>query len=145
MSRRSIRTTAPPQSFADEQATHRYHAQDLLHLRRALQQSLESEEDSDSDEEAAAVEDGSSSEEEEEEKENIPPHLAWTTDTHPIVVHEFSMPYGSNLPRRCEISEMGYFQCFLTTSLLSTIAVNTNLHAQSKQVPVGRSTSAEEL
>jgi hypothetical protein len=145
MSRRSIRATAQPQSLADEQATHRYHQQDLLDLRRALQQSLQPDDDSDSDEEALPVDEGSSSEEEEDEKENIPPHSAWTTQTHSIIVHPFTMPYGSNLPRLHLMSEMGYLQCFLTPALLSTTATNTNLYAQSKQASAGWSTSAEEL
>jgi Transposase IS4 len=145
MSRRSVRATAQPQSLADEQATHRYHAQDLLDLRRVLQQSVQPGEDSDSDEDPPGVDGYSSSEEEEDEKENIPPDSAWTRETHSITIHDFIMPYGSNLPRHCVRSEMGYLQCFLTPALVSTIAANTNLYAQFKQASAGWSTSAEEL
>jgi hypothetical protein len=145
MSRRSSRTRAQPQSLADEQATHRYHAEDLLNLRRAMQQSLHPEEESESGEEDPPVEEASSSEEEEDEQENIPPHSAWVEHTHDITLPPFIDHPASILPRHRVMSEMGYLQCFLTPSLLSTIATNTNLYAVSKQAPAGWATSAEEL
>jgi hypothetical protein len=43
------------------------------------------------------------------------------------------------------MSEMGYLQCFLTPSLISTIATNTNLYATSKQAPAGWATTPEEV
>jgi predicted acetyltransferase len=43
------------------------------------------------------------------------------------------------------MTEMGYLQCFLTPSLISTIAHNTNLYAASKHAPAGWATSAEEV
>ena len=48
--RRSERTTALPQRLEDEQATHQYHAQELLDLRRATELSLAAEQPDSSDE-----------------------------------------------------------------------------------------------
>jgi hypothetical protein len=145
MSRRSSRIPAQPQSLGDEQATYHYHAQELLDLRRAMIQSLQPDMESDSEEDMPSDDEGSSSEEEEEEKENIPPHSQWTNTTHPITLPPFIIPSGPNLPRQRVMSEMGYLQCFLTPSLVSTMATNTNLYAASKQAPAGWATSEEEL
>jgi hypothetical protein len=145
MSRRSTRIPAHPHRLADEQASHRYHAQDLLDLRRATEQSLAPDVDSESDEEALPVDESSSSEDEEEEKENIPPHLAWVEHTHDITLPPFTDQPASNLPRHRAMSEIGYLQCFLPPSLISTIATNTNLYATSKQAPAGWATTPEEV
>ena len=40
---------------------------------------------------------------------------------------------------------MGYLQCFLPPSLISTIATNTNLFATFKQAPAGWATTPEEV
>jgi Transposase IS4/DDE_Tnp_1-like zinc-ribbon len=145
MSRRSTRTRAQPQSLADEQVTHRYHAQDLADLRRATQLSLQPDCPSDSEEEEVGTGEASSSEEEGDEKENIPPHSQWVKQTHPITLPPFIIDPGSTLPRHRVHTEMGYLQCFLTPSLVSTIATNTNLYATSKQAPAGWATSADEV
>lgn len=145
MSRRSARTRAQPQSLADEQAAHVYHAQDLLDLRRALQQSLESDVGSETDEEAAPAEELSSSEDEEEEKENIPPQSAWTEHTHHTTVQPFTEQCASNLPRHRHPSQLGYLRCFLPDSLIATITTNTNLYAISKQAPAGWATTSGEI
>lgn len=145
MSRRSSRTRAQPQSLADEQVTHRYHAQDLADLRRATQLSLQPDCPSDSEEEEVGTGEASSSEEEEDEKENTPPHSQWVKQNHPITLPPFIIDPGSTLPRHRVMSEMGYLQCFLTPSLVSTIATNTNLYATSKQAPAGWATTADEV
>jgi hypothetical protein len=145
MSRRSTRTRAQPQSLADEQVTHRYHAQDLADLRRATQLSLQPDCPSDSEEEEVGTGEASSSEEEGDEKENILPHSQWVKQTHPITLPPFIIDPGSTLPRHRVHTEMGYLQCFLTPSLVSTIATNTNLYATSKQAPAGWATTADEV
>jgi hypothetical protein len=145
MSRRSTRTRAQPQSLADEQATHAYHAQDRANLRRALQESVESDVDAGSDEEALPADDSSSSESEDEEKENIPPQSAWSEHTHDIHHEPFTGQCASNLPRHREMTELGYLRCFLPDSLIATITTNTNLYATSKQAPAGWATTPEEM
>jgi hypothetical protein len=145
MSRRSTRARAQPQSLADEQVTHRYHAQELADLRRAMQLSLQSDSCSESEEEAVADGEASASEEEEENKENIPPHSPWVEGTHAITLPPFALDAGSVLPRHRAMTEMGYLQCFLTPELVSTIATNTNLYAASKQAPAGWATTPEEM
>jgi hypothetical protein len=40
---------------------------------------------------------------------------------------------------------LGYFQCFLTPSLVDTIATNTNLYAKSKRAPAGWATTSAEV
>ena len=40
---------------------------------------------------------------------------------------------------------MGYFQCFLPHTLISTIATNTNLYATFKEAPAGWATTPEEV
>jgi hypothetical protein len=116
-----------------------------LDLHRAQQLSLQTDGLSDSDEEAPHVDDASSSSEAEEEKENIPPHSAWVDHTHDIVLPPFTDHPASILPRHRIMTEMGYLQCFLTPSLISTIATNTNLYAISKQAPAGWTTIPEEI
>lgn len=132
MPRRSTRTTAQPQSLADEQATRAYHEEELANLRRALQHPAESEVDDGSDEEAVPVDEVSSSEDEDEEKENIPPQSSWTEHTHDIHHVPFTGQCASNLPRHREMTELGYLRCFLPDSLIAIITTNTNLYATSK-------------
>jgi Transposase IS4 len=102
--------------------------------------------DSESDEEAPPVDELSSSEEEEEEeKENIDPDSAWVERTHDITLPAFTVIPASNFPRHHNVSELGYLQCFLPPSPISTIATNTNLYARSKQAPAGWATTPEEM
>jgi hypothetical protein len=144
-SRTSTRTRAQPQRLADEQVTHRYHAQDLADLRRAVQLSLQADQSSESEEEHVEDDEVSASDDEEENKENIPPPSAWAEHTHPITLPPFALDSGSVLPRHRAMTEMGYLQCFLTPELVSTIAANTNLYAASKQAPAGWATTAQEI
>ena len=114
-------------------------------MRRAQQLSLECDQPHSSDEETEAEDEGSASEEEMEEKENVDPNVGWTNQTHDITPPPFTLLPGSCLPRHRVMTEMGYLQCFLTPSLISTIAHNTNLYAASKHAPAGWATSAEEV
>jgi hypothetical protein len=143
--RRSTRTTAQPQSFADEQFTHQYHAEELASLRRSLQESAESDVDDGSDEETVHVDVANSSESEDEEKENIPPQSSWSQHTHDVHHMPFTGQCGSNLPRHREETELGYLRCFLPDSLIATITINTNLYATSKQAPAGWATTPGEV
>jgi hypothetical protein len=143
--RRSDRVCSRPEQFAEQQASYILNEQEEAVLRRAQQLSLQCDVPSDSDEETLSAEELSSSEEEEDEKENTPPHSGWDTHTHAIALPPFTACPGSNLPRHRVRSELGYLQCFLTPSLISTIAHNTNLYAISKQAPAGWATSAEEV
>jgi hypothetical protein len=145
MLRRSTRIRAHPQNLADEQVSHHIQAQDLLDLRRATEQSLGPDMTSESEEEVQSVDDVSSSEDEEEEKENIPPHYAWADHTHDVRLPPFTIQPASNLPRQRLRTEFGYLQCFLPSSLISTIATNTNLYAASKHAPAGWATTPEEV
>jgi hypothetical protein len=143
--RRSTRTTARPEQFAEQQATYALHEQEAALLRRAQQLSLECDQPHSSDEETEADDEGSTSEEEMEEKENVDPNVAWTNQTHDINLPPFTLLPGSCLPHHRVMTEMGYLQYFLTPSLISTIAHNTNLYAASKGAPAGWATSAEEV
>lgn len=145
MSRRSSRIPAQPHRLADEQASHRYDAQELADLRRARELSLAYDVDSESDEETPPDDECSSSEDEEEEKENTPPHAPWVEQTHQPVSRPFTDQPASNLPRRHLSTEMDYLQCFLPPSLIATIATNTNLYAVSKHAPAGWATTPEEV
>jgi hypothetical protein len=145
MSRRSTRVPAQPLRLAEEQASHRYQAQDLLDLRRAAEQSLVPEVDTESDEEAPPAAASSSSEEEGDEKENVSPNSSWEEHTQDIKLPPFTEQPASNLPRHRVLTEMGYLQCFLTPSLIATIAANTNLYAAFKQAPAGWATTPEEI
>ena len=145
MSRKSTHTRAQPQNFADEQASNTYDAQDLLNLRRTIQQSIAPEVDAESDEEEVTVEDAPSSEEEVEEKENMPPQSAWNEHTHGPPPPHFTEQCGSNLPRHRTMTELGYLRCFLPDSLIATIATNTTLYAASKEAAAGWATTSEEV
>ena len=135
--RRSSRIPAQPLRLADEQASHQIHEQQLLDLRRAHVQSLEPDLASESDEETPDDDECSASEDEEEEKENTPPHAPWVEQTHHITSPPFTIQPASVLPRHRARTELGYFQCFLTPSLVDTIATNTNLYAKFKGAPEG--------
>lgn len=143
--RRSARIPAQPHSLADEQAGHRYLAQDLHDLRRATLQSLEADVTSESDEETPADEEVSSSEEEEEPQENAAPHAPWVEQTHSITRPPFPIAAASILPRYRQSTELGYLECFLPPTLIATIATNTNLYAASKQAPAGWATTPGEV
>jgi hypothetical protein len=145
MSRRSTRVPAQPHRLADEQASHQYQAQDLLDLRRVMEQSLAPDMDSESDEEAPPDDESSSSEEEEEEKENVPPQSSWTEHTQDIKLPPCTEQPASNLPRHCVRTELGCLQCFLPPSLIATVATSTNLYAAFKQAPTGWATTPEEV
>jgi hypothetical protein len=108
--RRSDRIPAQPHRLADEQATHRYHAQELADLRRATEQSLAPDVSDESDEETPPDVDCSSSEEEEEEKENDKPHAPWVEQTRDIPRPPCSEQPASNLPRHREHTEFGYLR-----------------------------------
>ena len=108
-------------------------------------QSLEPDLASESDEETPEDDEGSASEDEEEEKENTPPHAPWVEQTHPPTSPPFTIQPASMLPRHRQETELGYFQCFLTPSLVDTIATNTNLYAQFKQAPAGWATTSAEV
>jgi hypothetical protein len=92
--RRSTRTTARPEQFAEQQTAYALHAQEATLLRRAQQLSLECDQPHSSDEETEADDDsdeGSTSEEEMEEKENVDPNVAWTNQTHDINLPPFTL------------------------------------------------------
>jgi len=143
--RRSTRVSSRPAHFAEQQASYAFLEEDEALLRRAQQLSLQCDDPSTSDEEAVHAEEASSSEEDEDEKENIHPNLGWDRHTHNITLPPFTMSSGCMLPRQRIVSELGYLQCFLPPSLISTIATNTNLYAISKQAPAGWATSTEEI
>ena len=108
-------------------------------------QSLEPDLASESDEETPDGDEGSASEDEEEEKENTPPHAPWVEQTHPPTSPPFTIQPASMLPRHRQETELGYFQCFLTPSLIDTIAANTTLYAKFKQAPAGWATTSAEV
>jgi Transposase IS4 len=143
--RRSDRIPAQPHRLADDQASHRYHAQELLDLRRATELSLAPDVDSDSDEETVDIDDCSSSEDEGEEKENTPLHPPWVEQTHTITLPPCIAQPASVLPRHRQHTEMGYLQCFLPPSLIDTITTNTNLYAAFKGAPPGWTTTSAEI
>ena len=148
MSRRSARIPAQPSRLADEQESHRIHAQELAELREAIQQSLAPEVTSESDEEEPPEDESTEVGEEEKDQENIPPALQWAEHTHEVKVEPFTDLCSSNLPRRRVHSEFGYLQCFLphtSHSLISTIATNTNLYASFKEAPAGWATTPKEV
>jgi Transposase IS4 len=143
--RRSARIPVQPHRLAEEQATHRYQAQELADLRRATEQSLAPDVSDESDEEAPPDVEYSSSEEEEEEKENDKPHAPWVEQTRDIPRPRCTEHPASNLPRHHEHSEFGYLRCFLPDTLISTIATNTTLYAASKGAPPGWATTPAEI
>ena len=65
--------------------------------------------------------------------------------THDIRLPPFTEQPASNLPRHRVLTEMGYLQCFLTPSLIATIATNTNLYAAFKGAPAGWATTPAEV
>ena len=143
--RRSARSRTQPHRLAEEQATHRIHAQKIADLRRATVESLRPDVSDESDEEAPPDVEASSSEEEGEEKENVTPHAPWVEQTHDIHRPPCTEHPSSNLPRHREHTEFGYLRCFLPDTLISTIATNTNLYATSKGAPPGWATTPAEI
>ena len=88
--RRSTRTTARPEQFAEQQAAYALHEQEAALLRRAQQLSLECDQPHSSDEETEAEDEASTSEEEMEEKENVDPNVGWANHTHDINLPPFT-------------------------------------------------------
>ena len=109
------------------------------------QQSAVRDESSDSDEEYLHVDECSSSEEEAEDAENAAPDSEWTEETHDVTSPPFTGEPASILPRNRAHTELGYLQCFLTPTLLATIATNTNAYAATKQAPPGWATTPAEV
>jgi hypothetical protein len=145
MSRRSTRVWAHPYRLAEDQAGHRFHAQELLDLRRATEQSLAPKVDTESDEETPPDDESSSPEGEEEEKEKVPPQSSWAPHAQDIRHPPFTDQPDPSLPRHRARTAIGYLQCFVPPSLIATIATNTNLYATFKHAPAGWATTPEEV
>jgi hypothetical protein len=112
--RRSTRTPARPEQFAEQQAEYALHEREDALLRRVQQLSLQPEVPHSSDEEAVADDEGSTSEEEEEEEEeNVDPNSRWVKHTRTVTLPPFTRLPGSNLPRQRVRTELGYLQFFL--------------------------------
>jgi hypothetical protein len=145
MSRRSTRARVAPPSLAEEQASSRVIAQELLDLRRATLLSLQPDVEDDSDEEPIDDDGSDSSSEEEDEKENVPPPSAWSRTCTPVVAPSLSVPSGPQLPVHHVTTELGFFQCMLTEQTVAAIANHTAAYAHSKGRPATWTTSAEEI
>ena len=114
-------------------------------LRRIRQEANRYDLSDSSDGEVPPEDESSSSEDEEDEKENAHPDGEWSGVTHDIPLPPFASPSGSALPLHHGPSELDYVEQFITPSLVSIIATNTNLHAASKGAAAGWTTSVAEV
>jgi len=111
----------------------RLQAADSALMRRLAREPLQYDLASDSDEGEPEPEDHPSSDEEMEAKENIPPASAWLPGTHNITPTPCSAHAAVVLPRDRTRTELGYFRCFITDTLINIIVSSTNAYAQTLQ------------
>ena len=143
--RRSARERTPAQSFAAELQYRQLQAADQALLRRLAREPVRYDSTSDSDETELDEEEGSSSEEEVENKENIPPATAWLPDTHDITLPPCTAVAAVVLPRNRARTELGYFRCFITDTLIDIFVTNTIAYSQSRHVTPPFETDAAEI
>ena len=76
-------------------------------------------------------EDDPPSDEEVEGKENIPPASGWLPNTHHVRSTPCTAHAAVVLPRDRTRTELGYFRCFITDTLIDIMVTNTNAYALS--------------
>ena len=143
--RRSERVRAPPELFAEEQASYAAQEAQAAVLRSIRREAIDYDLSDFSEDELPSDDESSSSEEEVDEKENVPPDGGWSAVTRYIRPFDFNTLSGSNLPRRLPRSELAYVEQFITADLVSTIATNINLYGASKGATEQWQTSAAEV
>ena len=109
----------------------RLQQEDLALMRRLAREPLQYDTASDSDESEHEPEDDPSSDEEVEGKGNIPPASGWLPNTHDVRSTPCTAHAAVVLPRDCTRTEVGYFRCFITDTLIDIIVTNTNAYALS--------------
>ena len=141
----SARERAPAQSIAAELEYRRLQAADQALMRRLAREPLQYESASDSSDSEHEPEDDPASDDELEDQENIPPASAWQPCTHDIHPTPCTAHAAVVLPRRRDRTELGYFRCFLTNTLIDIMVTNTNAYAQSRQATPPFVTDAPEM
>jgi hypothetical protein len=143
--RRSARERAPAQSLAAETEYRRLQAEDSALMRRLAREPLLYDMASDGELEEEIPEDDPSDEEEEEGKENVPPAPAWVSGTHNITPTPCTAHAAVTLPRNRARTELGYFRCFITDTLIDIIVLNTIEYAKSLRGDATFETNAAEM
>ena len=143
--RRSARERAPAQSIGAEMEYRRLQAADIALLRRVAREPLQYDMASDSDECEVEPDEDPPSDDEVEGKENTPPPSAWVPGTHSVTLTPCTAHAATVLPRNRTRTELGYFRCFITDTLIDIIVSSTNAYAQSLQATPSFITDAAEM
>jgi hypothetical protein len=129
--RRSVRERTQTQSLVAEMEYRRLQEADQALMRRLAREPLQYDTTSDSHQSEDEPDDDPPSEEEVEGKENIPPTSGWSRGTNTINSTVCTAHPTVVLPRDRTHTELGYFRCFITDTLIDIIVTNTNAYAQS--------------
>jgi hypothetical protein len=143
--RRSARERIPAQSLAAEMEYRRLQVADQALLRRLAREPVQYDSASDSDEEELDDGECSSSDDEVENKENAPPATDWLPDTHDITLPPCTAVAAVVLPRTRTRTELGYFRCFITDTLIDIFVTNTIAYSQSRHATPPFETDAAEI
>ena len=114
-------------------------------MRRLAREPLQYDSASDSAQSEPEPDAHPSSDEEMEGKENIPPASGWVAGPHRITPAPCTVHAAVVLPRQRVRTELGYFRCFITDTLMDIIVSSTNSYAQQLQADPPFVTDAAEM
>jgi hypothetical protein len=131
--------------LADEQAWSRFQQLEEQEIQAAIRMAIATVEPSDSDEHELA--DGEASDSEDDRRvrrrsQNIQPWTEELHDVHPPLCD--AIPVVTLPPHRV-VTELGFLECFIDTTLIDTFVANTNLYASARQAPAWVDTTTDEM
>jgi hypothetical protein len=143
--RRSERNREPRRLYADEQAYHRFQQQADAERQRAIRQAAATIEPSDSDETDLQSEDGRSEEEDAKAPLNDENIGQWSEQLHDVHPPVCSALPTVQLPHHRPLTELGYLQSFVDSSLIDGFVTNTNLYAVARGANAWEPVTSEEM
>ena len=102
--------------------------EDQALMRRLAREPLQYDTASDSEEEEVESDVDSDPDSDVECKENTPPTSGWTSHTHDIRSTPCTAHSAVVLPRDRTRTQLGYFRCFITDTLIDIIVSSTNAY-----------------